>query len=95
MQDKTTIARPYAQAVFETASEESKLTEWSDMLGLLEAVVTDPQMKAVLTNPKLDTQALTDLVLGDKTGEEQVSEHREPLFTVFADHDLTDALDRF
>ena len=64
MQDKTTIARPYAQAVFETASEESKLTEWSDMLGLLEVIVTDAQMKAVLTNPKLDTKALTDLILG-------------------------------
>ncbi len=64
MQDKKTIARPYAQAVFETASEESKLTEWSEMLGLLEVVVTDAQMKAVLTNPKLDTKALTDLILG-------------------------------
>jgi len=64
MQDKTTIARPYAQAVFETASEESKLTEWSEMLGLLGAVVSDAQMKAVLTNPKLDTKALTDLILG-------------------------------
>lgn len=64
MQDKTTIARPYAQAVFETASEESKLTEWSEMLGLLEAVVTDAQMKSVLTSPKLDTAALSDFVQG-------------------------------
>lgn len=64
MQDKTTIARPYAQAVFETASEESKLSEWSVMLGLLEAIVTDAQMKAVLTNPKLDAAALSDFMLG-------------------------------
>ncbi len=64
MQEKTTIARPYAQAVFETASEESKLTEWSEMLGLLEAVVTDPQMKTVLGNPKLDAAALSDFVQG-------------------------------
>ena len=64
MQDKTTIARPYAQAVFETATEESKLTEWSEMLGLLEAVVTDAQMKSVLTSPKLDAAALSDFVHG-------------------------------
>ena len=64
MQDKTTIARPYAQAVFETATEESKLTEWSEMLGLLEAVVTDAQMKSVLTSPKLDAAALSDFVQG-------------------------------
>ncbi len=63
MQEKTTIARPYARAVFETANEESKLTEWSAMLGLLEAVVTDVQMKPVLATPKLDAAALTDFIL--------------------------------
>ena len=62
MQENTTVARPYAQAVFETASEESKLTEWSEMLGLLEAVVTDTQMKSVLTSPKLDAAALSDFI---------------------------------
>lgn len=62
MQEKTTIARPYAQAVFETASEESKLSEWSEMLGLLDMVVSDAQMKAVLVNPKLDAAALCDFV---------------------------------
>ena len=64
MQEKTTIARPYAQAVFETASEESKLNEWSEMLGLLDSIVSDAQMQAVLSNPKLDAAALTDFVLG-------------------------------
>ena len=64
MQEKTTIARPYAQAVFETASEESKLNEWSEMLGLLDSIVRDAQMQAVLSNPKLDAAALTDFVLG-------------------------------
>ena len=64
MQDKTTIARPYAQAVFETASEGNNLVEWSGMLGLLETVVTDSQMKAVLSNPKMDAEALTDFILG-------------------------------
>jgi len=64
MQEKTTIARPYAQAVFETASEENKLAEWSEMLGLLETIVADAQMKAVLTNPKMDAAALSDFILG-------------------------------
>jgi len=64
MQEKTTIARPYAQAVFETASEEGKLGEWSEMLGLLDAVVSDAQMHAVLSNPKMDAAALSEFVLG-------------------------------
>ncbi len=63
MQKNTTVARPYAQAVFETASEENKLAEWSEMLGLLEAVVADAQMKAVLENPKMNAAALSDFVL--------------------------------
>ena len=64
MQENTTVARPYAQAVFETASEESKLTEWSEMLKLLAAVVADAQMKAVLEDPTMDAAALSDFVLG-------------------------------
>ena len=64
MQENTTVARPYAQAVFETASEESKLTEWSEILGLLAAVVADAQMRMVLENPKMDAAAQSDFVLG-------------------------------
>ncbi len=83
MQEKTTIARPYAQAVFETASEESKLTEWSEMLGLLEVVVTDAQMKTVLSNPKLDATALSDFIQ-DVCGE-SLSETGSNLVKVLAD----------
>ena len=64
MQENTTVARPYAQAIFDTASEENKLTEWSEMLGLLAAVVADAQMKVVLENPKMDAAAQSDFVLG-------------------------------
>ena len=83
MQDKTTIARPYAQAVFETASEENKLTEWSEMLALLESVVTDVQMKAVLSNPKMDAEALSSFVL-DVCGD-ALSETGRNLVKVLAD----------
>ena len=30
MAEKTTIARPYAEAVFEVANEQGKLKEWSE-----------------------------------------------------------------
>ena len=83
MRERTTIARPYAQAVFETANEESKLTEWSEMLGLLDMVVTDPQMKAMLANPKLDAAASCDFVQG-VCGQE-LSETGNNLVKVLAD----------
>lgn len=68
MAEKTTIARPYAQAVFNLAMEQGNLAGWSDMLQLVTAVVTDEQMAAVVGNPGLKSQAvdiLTD-VCGDK-----------------------------
>jgi len=83
MQEKTTIARPYAQAVFETASEENKLSAWSEILGLLDMVVSDAQMKAVLVNPKLDAAALCDFVRG-VCGKE-LSETGNNLVKVLAD----------
>ncbi len=63
MQEKTTQARPYVRAVFATACEENKLAEWSLMLGLLNTVVADAKLQAVLKNPKLDAETLSHLIL--------------------------------
>lgn len=63
MQEKITIARPYAVAAFEQASDEGKLKDWSTMLHVLSLVVSDPQMQAIQDNPKLKSAALLDIVL--------------------------------
>ncbi len=53
MSEFTTLARPYARAVFEIARREDRLAPWSVQLGLISAVVADPQMAAWLLNPRL------------------------------------------
>ena len=63
MQEKITLARPYAVAAFEQASGDKKLKEWSTMLHVLSLVVSDPQMQAILDNPKLNSATLLDIVL--------------------------------
>ena len=63
MTETTTIARPYAQAVFELARDHDKFVHWSDTLGFLAAVAGDPQMLAMLDNPRLTEKQLTDLFL--------------------------------
>lgn len=62
-EDATTIARPYAEAVFQRAVETDKLDLWSEMLGLLGSAVADPALSGLLANPKLTTEQKTELML--------------------------------
>jgi F-type H+-transporting ATPase subunit delta len=61
--DATTIARPYAEAVFQRAVETDKLDLWSGMLELLGTAAADPLLARVLANPGLSREKKADLVL--------------------------------
>lgn len=61
--DATTIARPYAEAVFARAVATDKLDLWSDMLDLLATAAQDPTLAALIASPKLDRPQMTELVL--------------------------------
>jgi F-type H+-transporting ATPase subunit delta len=51
MSDSTTIARPYAKAIFEHALAEKKLAEWSEYLLILSQVVINREAFEFITNP--------------------------------------------
>ena len=51
MADLSTVARPYAKALFDLASAEKKLPQWSAALGAAAAVVADADAKRALANP--------------------------------------------
>jgi F-type H+-transporting ATPase subunit delta len=53
MAELTTIARPYAEAVFELAKQEGRFGEWSDALKLAAAVSQDANMQSVLSSPRV------------------------------------------
>lgn len=61
--EATTIARPYAEAIFNRAVETDKLDLWSDMLQLLTAAVRDPALAGLIASPKLDKSQMTELML--------------------------------
>ncbi|MBT8429834.1 MAG: F0F1 ATP synthase subunit delta [Gammaproteobacteria bacterium] len=61
--DATTIARPYAEAVFARAVETDKLDLWSDILDLLATAAKDPALSGLIASPKLDKSQMTDLML--------------------------------
>ena len=53
MADNHTIARPYAQAAFEIASDSNDLAIWSEALGAAKDLLNDGQVVKFLANPTL------------------------------------------
>jgi F-type H+-transporting ATPase subunit delta len=56
MADNNTIARPYAEAAFEVASENQALAEFSEALAAAKALMTDGQVAAFLSRPALSDE---------------------------------------
>jgi F0F1-type ATP synthase delta subunit len=54
MADHSTLARPYAKALFDLARSSGKLAAWSEALNAAAAVLADPNAKRVLASPSLD-----------------------------------------
>jgi len=72
MAEKSTIARPYAKALFELALERKMLGAWSEALALVAAVASDERVKKLLTSPRVTIEQLADFVIdvaGDKLDE--------------------------
>jgi len=61
--DATTIARPYAEAIFTRADETGKLNVWAAMLEFLNAVTSDRTMAGIVANPLFDRDDLASLML--------------------------------
>ena len=69
MSEYHTIARPYAQAVFELAKDTNDYQSWSDALALLAALAANSQIRELVQNPRIDRTALAQLfedICGDK-----------------------------
>jgi F-type H+-transporting ATPase subunit delta len=64
MAESNTIARPYAEAVFELAREAGALEKWSDALGLASELMADGQVAGFLGNPALSDDERLEFVTG-------------------------------
>jgi F-type H+-transporting ATPase subunit delta len=63
MAEKTTIARPYAQAVFDIARAAKALPRWSEMLYLAATVAADARVSVLVSNPSVTQEEMTKLFL--------------------------------
>ena len=82
--DATTIARPYAEAVFQRAVETDKLDMWSEMLGLLGGAVANPTLSDALANPELSRAQKTELML--EIGGGRLSDEGQNLVKLLAEN---------
>ncbi len=63
MTELATLARPYAEAAFKRAKEVGAAGIWSDSLSFLALVVQDKELQAVIDNPRVTKEQLTQLML--------------------------------
>jgi len=74
MANFTTAARPYANAVYDLASQSNNLDSWGDALANLANVVNNAQFAEMLSNPDLGRQQKGELVIqvmGDNLNQQQ------------------------
>jgi F-type H+-transporting ATPase subunit delta len=63
MAETATIARPYAEAVFQRADSTGTLATWSEWLGRLSAVAALPEVATLAGDPKLNPEQLYGVVM--------------------------------
>jgi F-type H+-transporting ATPase subunit delta len=63
MVELATIARPYAEAVFKIAASSGTLAEWSQTLSGLAMVAEQPEIQALLGNPRVPAVQLAAIFM--------------------------------
>lgn len=63
-QEATTIARPYAEAVFALANENGTLDQWSEMLDYVASLMQDSAMQRLVNEPGQNKSQIAELIIG-------------------------------
>jgi F-type H+-transporting ATPase subunit delta len=85
MAEPSTIARPYAEAVFRLADAQGKLADWSVALANLSAVAADGRVRAAVGDPNLSDAKAAGLVISILAG--KLSGDAENFVRVLAEND--------
>lgn len=63
MSELSTLARPYAEAVFRMAQDENDLAGWSSRIARLAAIVSDAQVARLIADPAVAADRVADLIV--------------------------------
>lgn len=67
MAELSTIARPYAEALFRVATEDRSadaLNQWSELVANMSAVAADPDMRRVMSDPRVSGDQVYAVFIG-------------------------------
>ncbi|HXZ53486.1 MAG TPA: F0F1 ATP synthase subunit delta [Burkholderiales bacterium] len=90
MAERSTVARPYAEAVFRLADGSGKLHEWSEMLAALAQVAANDRVQAAIADPNVPTPKVAGLFISILAG--KLSGEAENLVRVLADNQRLELL---
>ena len=62
MAENSTLARPYAQAVFDLARAKDALAQWSEVLATLAEIACHPDVRAMVRNPAIDDSVASGII---------------------------------
>ncbi len=83
--EKTTIARPYAEAVFSLAEQSGTLDQWSEMLELLASIAGDAKVAEIIEDPNFASEQIAALLLD--VAEDSLNTEGANLLRVLAEND--------
>lgn len=63
MAELSTLARPYAKAVFELARDEKRLPDWSTLLSGLATAVSDPRLAGAIGHPAIGRTQMAEVLI--------------------------------
>jgi F-type H+-transporting ATPase subunit delta len=96
MSGTSTIARPYAQALFEIATRDGSLAGWAQTLSALAETVGDENASVFLSRPDLDNEVRTGFVssVAEELGAPDLlgTDHGQNLLRLLAENDRLSAL---
>jgi F-type H+-transporting ATPase subunit delta len=84
MAEPSTVARPYAEAVFRLGEASGALAKWSEMLAALAAVASDERVRRAMKDPKLSAAKVAGLFISILAG--RLSAEAENFVRVLAEN---------
>ena len=90
----STIAKPYAQAIFEIAGQSNNVSDWSGFLAAASAIMSDKNTKAFIASPGKSMSQKFDLIsaLITKTNARVLSHQEAAFINLILSNDRSTAL---